>query len=111
MFPAVQDSTGNITQSNTQSVLLTAGNYLVSYSVSSTLAQPGYIQVTPSYDGTPHLEYGVYFATTANGSSAVGSAHFIIQAPSPTTFFLSYSGADASNGEVNLTLLRLREAT
>ncbi len=84
---------------------------MVSYKVSVTLSQPGYIQVTPSWGGTPHLEDGVYFATTANGSSAVGSAHFIIQAPSPTTFFLSYSGADASNGEVNLTLLRLREAT
>ena len=51
------------------------------------------------------MEDGVYFATTANGSSAVGSAHFIVQAPSATNF------SDASNGEVNLTLLRLREAT
>ena len=109
MFPAVQDPTGNITQSNTQSVLLTAGNYLVSYSVSATLAQPGYIQVTPSYDGTPHLEYGVYFATTANGSSAVGSAHFILPAAGNTVFTLNYAGSlQASNGEVKVTFLRLR---
>ncbi len=111
LFPQYTDPQGNITQSNASTLSLTAGNYLVSYKVSVTLSQPGYIQVTPSWGGTPHLEDGVYFATTANGSSAVGSAHFIIQAPSPTTFFLSYSGADASNGEVNLTLLRLREAT
>ena len=52
---------------------------------------------------------GVYFATTATGSSAVGSAHFILPAPSATTFSLTYSGSvPAQNGEVNLTFLRLR---
>ena len=63
--------------------------------------QPGYMQVTPSYGGAPHLEYGVYFATTVTGSSAVGSAHFILPAPSATTFSLTYSGSvPAQNGEV-----------
>jgi len=111
VFSQYTDPQGNIVQSNTRAISLAAGNYLVSYKISVTLNQPGYIQVTPSWGGAAHLENGVYFATTANGSSAVGSAHFIIQAAGPTTFFLTYSGADASNGEVNLTLLRLRDAT
>ena len=92
VFSQYTDPQGNIVQSNTRAISLAAGNYLVSYKISVTLNR-------------------VYFATTANGSSAVGSAHFIIQAAGPTTFFLTYSGADASNGEVNLTLLRLRDAT
>ena len=84
--PAVTDPTGAITQPGSQTIALQPGDYLVSYKVSATLNQPGYMQVTPSYGGAPHLEYGVYFATTATGSSAVGSAHFILPAPSATTF-------------------------
>lgn len=109
LFPGATDPTGAITQAGSQAVALAAGRYLVSCKVSATLAQPGYIQITPSYNGTPHLNEGIYFATTANGSSAVGSAHFIVQAPSATTFSLTYSGSlSASNGEVNLTFLGLR---
>ena len=109
LFPAVTDPTGAITQPGSQTIALQPGDYLVSYKVSATLRQPGYMQVTPSYGGAPHLEYGVYFATTATGSSAVGSAHFILPAPSATTFSLTYSGSvPAQNGEINLTFLRLR---
>lgn len=109
LFPGATDPTGAITQAGGQTVALAAGRYLVSCKVSATLAQPGYIQITPSYNGTPHLNEGIYFATTANGSSAVGSAHFIVQAPSATNFSLTYSGSlSASNGEVNLTFLGLR---
>ena len=107
-FPGVEDSTGAIAQQSASVLSLQAGAYLVSYRISATLSQPGYLQVTPSYNGTPHLETGVYFATTANGSSAGGSAHFILQAAAPTTFSLTYSGSAAgSNGEVNVTFLRL----
>ena len=110
LFTGAADPTGNITQPSSQQVGLAAGNYLVSYKVSATLSQPGYLQVTPSWGGSAHLESGVYFATTANGSSAVGSAHFILQAPSATTFTLTYSGSIAArSGEVGLTLLRLQQ--
>ena len=107
-FPGVEDRTGAIAQQSASVLSLQAGAYLVSYRISATLSQPGYLQVTPSYNGTPHLETGVYFATTANGSSAGGSAHFILQAAAPTTFSLTYSGSAAGpNGEVNVTFLRL----
>ena len=112
LLPQAADPTGNITQESSQVISLQPGNYLTSYKVSATLTQPGYLQVTPSYNGSPQLINGVYFATTANGSSAVGSAHFIIQAPSGTTFSLTYSGTiPARSGEVNLTFLRLRQPT
>lgn len=69
------------------------------------------MQITPSYNGTSHLETGVYFATGTNGSSACGSAHFIIYAPSQTEFSLTYSGAsNATDGEITLTFLKLRRS-
>ena len=110
LLPQATDPTGEITQPNSQLIALQPGNYLTSYKVSATLSQPGYLQVTPTYNGAARLESSVYFATTANGSSAVGSAFFIIQAPTPTSFFLTYSGTTtARSGEVNLTFLRLRQ--
>ena len=109
LFPAITDPTGNITESDLMHVQLTAGYYLVSYSVSAIFNDPSYMQVTPFYNGTSHLETGVYFATVADGSSACGSAHFILDAPNPTVFSLTYSGPiDARDGTITLTFLKLR---
>ena len=108
IFPDVIDTTGNIQQTSENVITLQPGYYLVSYKVSAIFATANYMQVTPFYNGTAHLEYGVYFATATNGSSATGSAHFIINATSETTFSLTYSGsADARDGEINLTFLKL----
>ena len=108
VFPDVTDSTGNIVQTDLQHISLAPGYYLVSYKVSAVFASPNYMQVTPSYNGTSHLETGIYFATSANGSSAAGSAFFIIRAPASTVFSLNYSGSsDAREGEINLTFLKL----
>ena len=109
LFPSVPDPTGNITESTLTQVSLTAGYYLVTYSVSAILRDPNYIQVTPFYNGTAHLETGVYFATTANGSSAVGASSFILYAPEATAFSLTYNGPeDAREGTVTLPFLKLR---
>ncbi len=109
LYPAVTDPTGNITESDLNHVQLAAGYYLVSYSVSAIFSDPSYMQVTPFYNGRSHLETGVYFATTADGSSACGSAHFILEAPTSTTFTLTYSGPlNAREGTVTLTFLKLR---
>ena len=109
LFPSVADSTGNITDQDITHVNLAAGYYLVSYSVSAIFPAPSYMQITPFYNGTTHLETGVYFATNADGSSACGSAHFILVAPSPTVFSLTYSGPlDARDGTATLTFLKLR---
>lgn len=109
LYPSVADPTGNITESTLTQVSLTAGYYLVTYSVSAILRDPNYIQVTPFYNGAAHLETGVYFATTANGSSAVGASSFILYAPEATTFSLTYNGPeDAREGTVTLTFLKLR---
>ena len=44
LFPAVTDPTGAITQPGSQTIALQPGDYLVSYKVSATLNQPGYMQ-------------------------------------------------------------------
>ena len=108
LLPDVQDPMGNIVQQSVQQISLAPGYYLVNYSVSCLFRQANYMQVTPSYNGLSHLETGVYFATSANGSSAAGSAHFILEAPSPTPFTLTYSGPiDAREGTITLTFLKL----
>lgn len=109
LFPAVTDITGNITQSDSEHITLQPGYYLVSYKVSAVFSTANYMQITPLYNGSPHIENGIYFATTTNGSSACGSAFFIIHATSETQFSLNYSGSDnATDGEVNITFLKLK---
>lgn len=107
-FTAVEDPQGNIVENGNTIITLQSGYYLVSYKVSAIFTSANYMQVTPSFNSAAHLEYGIYFATSTNGSSATGSAHFIINAPAETQFTLTYSGsADARAGEVNITFLKL----
>ena len=112
VFPDVTDPTGNITQPALEQIALAPGYYLISYKVSAIFRQANYMQVTPSYNGVPHLETSIYFAVSADGGgSACGSGFLILRAPVATTFFLTYSGsADAIDGEINLTILKLRRA-
>ena len=109
LFPDVADPTGNITQLTPEQIALEPGYYLVSYKVSAVFQQANYMQVTPSYNGVPHLETSIYFAINAEGGSACGSGFLILRAPAATTFSLTYSGsANARDGEINLTILKLR---
>ena len=110
LFPDVTDPTGQITLIDTQRISLEPGYYLVSCKVSAVFSSANYMQVTPSYNGTAHLETGIYFATQQPGS-VCGSSFIIINAPVQTTLFFTYSGsANARDGEVNLTILKLRRA-
>lgn len=109
MFPDVADPRGNIVPQSLQQISLAPGYYLINYSVSGLFRQANYMQVTPSYNGTSHLENGIYFATSTAGSSAAGATTLIVRAPTATTFSLTYSGsADATDGQVNVTILQLR---
>ena len=114
MFPVVTDPTGAITETDTTHIRLAAGYYLISYSVSALFQVASYMQITPFYNGAPHLDFGIYFATSANGVSATGSAHFILYAPTETTFTLTFSSPSNvrdTDGTLNLTILKLRRTT
>ena len=109
LFPDITDSTGNIAAVDSTHIRLEPGYYLISYEVSVLFNSANYMQVTPSYNGAPHLETGIYFATRTNGSSACGSSFLILYAPSSTEFSLTYSGsAEGRDGQVTLTILKLR---
>lgn len=111
MFPSVIDTTGNITTTDLTHISLTAGYYLISYEVSVLFNAANYMQVTPYYNGAQHLETSIYFANSAPGSSACGSAFLILNAPAPTEFSLTYSGsAVGREGQVTLTILKLRRS-
>ena len=111
LYPSVTDPTGQITAADPTQLVLAPGYYLISYSVSATFSSPNYLQVTPTYNGTSQLVFGVYSATNADGFTASGSAHLVVPAPSGTTFTLTYSGSGtASNGQVTMHVLQLRRS-
>ena len=102
------DTTGNITLENATQITLTPGYYFISFSVSAVLDDPGYMQITPSYNGSPHLEYGIYFKTNTVSSSAYGSNSMIIYVPSPTSFTLTYdSNVTSRSGAATVAVLKL----
>ena len=109
LFPDITDATGNIASADLTHIRLEPGYYLISYEVSVVFNSANYMQVTPSYNGAPHLETSIYFATRTDGSSACGSAFLILYAPSSTEFSLTYSGsAEGRDGQVTLTIFKLR---
>lgn len=111
LFPDVSDTTGNITMTDLTHIALEPGYYLVSYEVSVLFNSANYMQVTPYYNGAPHLETSIYFATRTDGSSACGSAFLILYAPAATELSLTYSGsAVGRDGQVTLTILKLRRS-
>ena len=108
MFPDVTDPTGNIVQTDFSRITLQPGYYLVGYSISTIYRTASYMQVTPSYNGTSHMESSVYFATSVNGTSAGGSANFIIYAPAETTLSLFYSSpVQATDGIFDMIIVKL----
>lgn len=104
-----EDPTGNITLENNTQIVLLPGYYHINYSVSTVLDDAGYMQITPSYNGTPHLEYGIYFKTNTTSSSAYGSNALIIYVPSQTSFTLTYNSNSAGNrsGAATVTVIKL----
>ena len=102
------DTTGNIALANNTQIVLAPGYYFISYSVSTILDNAGYMQITPSYNGSPHLEYGVYFKTNTDSSSAYGSNAIIIYVPTQTNFTLTYNSNVANrSGAATVAVLKL----
>ena len=105
---SMADPTGNIVLSDTTHVALMPGYYYISYSVSTILDTAGYMQITPSYNGTAHLESGIYFRTNTDSSSAYGSNSIIIYVPEQTRFSLTYnSNVENRSGAATISILKL----
>lgn len=114
MRMAVADPAGNITMADPSRVSLAPGVYAISYEVSTLLDAPGFIQVTPYYNGASHIEYGIYFMTgTGTGrSSANGAVSLIIEVPAQTIFNLTFnSPVRATEGALTMVITKLRSGT
>lgn len=107
--PEVTDPTGQISYNGPANVILEPGYYLISYGVSAIVDTASYIQVTPYYNGSAHLDKGIYFMTSTNRSSATGSTYFILYVPSQTNLNFTFnSDSRVIEGEISLTIVKLR---
>ena len=110
MATGVADTTGNIVLTDPTRVTLQPGIYSIFYEVSGLLAEAGYMQITPFYNSSPHLEYGIYFMTNGTGrSSAFGAVSFIIDVPVESVFNLTFnSPVTVSEGTLTMVIFKLR---
>ena len=108
MGTSTADPTGQIVLTDLTRIALAPGYYLISYHVSAILATPGYMQITPSYNGSPHIEYGIYFKTGTDYTSAYGSNSIIIEVLQETFFTLTYnSNVSSSEGTATIAIVKL----
>ena len=108
----VADITDNIVLTDSTHITLQPGFYSIFYEVSVLYSGTTYMQITPSYNGSSHIEYGIYFMTGPDRSSAFGSVSFIIEVPQPTVFTLTYnSPVDGTEGTLTMVIRKLRRET
>ncbi|WP_249300276.1 hypothetical protein [Feifania hominis] len=106
----IGDPTGNITLDDAQHVALEPGIYSIEYQVSALLANSSYMQITPFYNGATHIEYGIYFMTGSDHSSAFGSVSFLVDVPTRTLFSLTFnSPVRATAGTLTMVIFKLNE--
>lgn len=109
MGTVVADATGQIVLVNSTQINLQPGAYFVVCNVSVLLRDAGFIQVTPSYGGSAHLELSIYFMTNAR-SSAAGSTSFIIETQMPTQLTFTYnSNVTNSGGDMTVVVIKLQQ--
>ncbi len=103
LYPVITDTTGNITETSQTAITLNPGYYHITFQVSMLLATPGYAQITPFYDGAPHIEFGIYAKTGDNNVTAAGSTTVIVGITSRSNFSLTFN-SPVTNSEAQLTL-------
>ena len=96
-------------QESAARITLAPGTYFVTYHISAVLEEAGYLQVTPAYNGTAHLEYGVYARTADPDVTVSGSNAFIVVAPEETVLTLNVNTSTATrDGAATLVILGLQ---
>lgn len=105
----VADPTGNIVLTDPARISLALGIYSIFYDVSALISKSTFMQITPYYNGCPHIEYGIYFATGPSCSSAFGSVSFMIEVPVQTVFNLTYNSTVTATVEtLTMAIFKLR---
>ena len=108
MGEGVEDTTGNIVLTDATHITLMPGYYAISYQVSAILVDISYMQITPAYNGRAHLEYGIYFKTGTERTTAFGAVSFIIEVPETTTLSLYFnSPTTGQEGTATMVIFKL----
>lgn len=108
MGTAFADPTGQIVLTDTTHITLAPGYYFISYHVSSLLYTPGFMQITPFYNGASHIEYGIYFKTGSDSSSAYGSNSIVFEVPAETRFSLTFnSNVRVTDGTTTISVIKM----
>lgn len=110
LVTGTEDETGQIRLMDETAILLEPGRYAVWYRLSTVLENPGYLQVTPSQNGSSQLAYGVYVRTASPMVTAGGTNFLLLKAEDATAFQLNYN-SDVANrsGEASVMVWKLAE--
>ena len=71
------------------------------------------MQITPYYNGSSHIEYGIYFRTASNYHNRIGSNPIIIDVPEQTPVFPLTFNSPVTNteGTATITVVKLNRAS
>lgn len=104
LFPVVSDTDGNIQSINNNTAIhLMAGYYHITYQVSSLLSAGGLMQITPSYLGASHIEFGIYSRVANARETVSGTVDMILNITEDTDFTLTIN-TSVTNSETQLTM-------
>lgn len=110
LVTGAEDETGQIRLMDETAILLEPGRYAVWYTLSTVLETAGYLQATPSQNGSPQLAYGVYARTADPMVTAGGTNFLLLQAEETAVFQLNYN-SDVANrsGAASVMVWKLAE--
>ena len=112
LYELLNDPTGNITLSGTQQLRLQPGYYQVFFDVFVILASPGYLQITPSFNGQARIDLGIYFRTAGSDSTAGGARALSFYPPSPTPCSLTCTRAvDGRHVQIGVVIEQMNRAS
>lgn len=110
LVTGMEDETGQIQLMGETAILLEPGRYAVWYTLSAVLEEAGYLQVTPSQQGSPRLAYGVYGKTADALVTAGGTNFLLLQAEETSVLQLNYnSNVVSRSGAASVMVWKLAE--
>lgn len=104
----IPDITQNIVLQNNCSITLTAGYYVISYSLFTIMKRHGFVKITPVFNDCMQTQYGAYAEAARRKEPLTLSRYFIVEIPASTTLFFEWrSSAGASKINMNVSIQKL----
>lgn len=110
LVTGMADTTGQIQLVDETHIQLEQGKYAVWYTVSAVLEKAGYLQVTPSRQGSSLLAYGVYAKIADPLVTAGGTNFMLLTSTEPVVLHLNYnSNVTSRSGAASVMVWKLAE--